>query len=123
MSYFLGVLRSTIQFLIIKINCVYINQYIYKLVSSKKVYLLDTFLGGFFLKPKPNNLLCNFIEITLRHVCSPVNLLHIFRVPFNKNTYEGLLLSLTSVFAEFSTSNSILIIPYATETGLKPTTT
>ena len=28
----------------------------------------------------------NFIEITLRHVCSPVNLLHIFRIPFNKNT-------------------------------------
>ena len=24
-------------------------------------------------------LLCNFIEITLRHGCSPVNLLHIFR--------------------------------------------
>ena len=23
----------------------------------------------------------NFIEITLRHVCSPVNLLHIFRIP------------------------------------------
>ena len=27
------------------------------------------------------NLLCNFIEITLRHGCSPVNLLHIFRTP------------------------------------------
>ena len=27
-------------------------------------------------------LLCNFIEITLRHGCSPVNLLYIFRVPF-----------------------------------------
>ena len=26
-----------------------------------------------------NKLLCNFIEITLRHGCSPVNLLHIFR--------------------------------------------
>ena len=24
----------------------------------------------------------NFIEITLRPVCSPVNLLHIFRTPF-----------------------------------------
>ena len=29
--------------------------------------------------------LCNFIEITLRHGCSPVNLLHIFRTPFLKN--------------------------------------
>ena len=28
----------------------------------------------------------NFIEITLRHKCSPVNLLHIFRTPFYKNT-------------------------------------
>ena len=32
------------------------------------------------------NLLCNFIEITLRHECSPVNLLHIFRAPFPSNT-------------------------------------
>ena len=28
----------------------------------------------------------NFIEIALRHGCSPVNLLHIFRTPFPKNT-------------------------------------
>ena len=34
----------------------------------------------------------NFIEITLQHVCSPVNLLHIFRTLFHKNTYGGLLL-------------------------------
>ena len=27
-------------------------------------------------------LLCNITEITLRHECSPVNLLHIFRTPF-----------------------------------------
>ena len=27
----------------------------------------------------------NFIEITLRHGCSSVNLLHIFRTPFPKN--------------------------------------
>ena len=31
-------------------------------------------------------LLCNFIEIILRHECSPVNLLHIFRTSFPKNT-------------------------------------
>ena len=35
----------------------------------------------------------NFIEITLRHGCSPVNLLHIFKTPFLKNTSGGLLLS------------------------------
>ena len=37
-------------------------------------------------------LLCNFIEIALRHGCSTVNLLHIFRIPFPKNTSGGLLL-------------------------------
>ena len=39
-------------------------------------------------------LLCNFIKVTPRHGCSPVNLLHIFRTPFLKNTSEGLLLEL-----------------------------
>ena len=34
-------------------------------------------------------LLCNFIEITLWHGCSPVNLLHIFRTPFYKNTLRS----------------------------------
>ena len=29
---------------------------------------------------------CNFIEITLRHGCSPVNLLYIFRTLFPENT-------------------------------------
>ena len=38
---------------------------------------------------------CDFnfiIEVLLRHGCSPVNLLHIFRKPFPKNTSGGLLL-------------------------------
>ena len=35
----------------------------------------------------------NFIEITLRHGCSPVNLLHIFRILFTKSTSERLLLA------------------------------
>ena len=34
----------------------------------------------------------NFIEIALRHGCSPANLLHIFRTPFPKNTSGRLLL-------------------------------
>ena len=39
--------------------------------------------------PTPKcDLQSNFIEITLRHGCSPVNLLHIFRTPFLKNTSE-----------------------------------
>ena len=35
----------------------------------------------------------NFIEITLRHGCSPVNLLDIFRTPFSKTVSGGLLCS------------------------------
>ena len=38
-------------------------------------------------------LLCNFIEITLRHGCSAC-LLHIFRTPFPKNTSGWLLLNI-----------------------------
>ena len=34
----------------------------------------------------------NFIEIALRHGCSPVNLLYIFRTPFPKNSSGWLLL-------------------------------
>ena len=33
-----------------------------------------------------NKVLYNFIEIALWHGCSSVNLLHIFRTPFLKNT-------------------------------------
>ena len=38
--------------------------------------------------------LCNFIEITLQHENSPVNLLQIFRTPFPDNTSNGLLASI-----------------------------
>ena len=38
----------------------------------------------------------NFIEIKLRHGCSPVNLLHIFRIPFLKNTSGRLFLHFIS---------------------------
>ena len=37
-------------------------------------------------------MLCNFIEIARRHGCSSLNLLHIFRTPFPKNTSRRLLL-------------------------------
>ena len=38
------------------------------------------------------NFIRNFIEIAFSHERSPVNLLHIFRTPFPKNTSGGLLL-------------------------------
>ena len=37
----------------------------------------------------------SFIEIALRHGCSPVNLMHIFRTLFSKNPTGGLLLMLS----------------------------
>ena len=43
-----------------------------------------------------NKVASNFIEIALRHVCSPVNLLHIFRTPFPKNASGWLLLYFVS---------------------------
>ena len=36
-----------------------------------------------------NKVASNFIEVTLRHGCYLVNLLHIFRAPFYKNAYGG----------------------------------
>ena len=49
-----------------------------------------------FLQPQLATLLklqCNFIEITLRYECSPVNLLHIFRISFPKNPWVAASLS------------------------------
>ena len=46
--------------------------------------------------------LSNFIEITHRYGCSPVNLLHIFRIPFLKNTFRWLRLSLPCYLLKIS---------------------
>ena len=43
------------------------------------------------------SVICNFIEITLQQGCSPVNLLHIYRIPFSKNTSWCLLLHVTKM--------------------------
>ena len=42
----------------------------------------------------------NFIEITLRHGCSPVNLRHMFKTPFPKNTSAGMLLEVKQLRSE-----------------------
>ena len=47
----------------------------------------------------------NFSKMKLLHGCSPVNLLHIFRTPFTKNTSEGLCLRLTHFMPLVSFSN------------------
>ena len=65
-------------------------------------------------------LLCNFIEIVLQHGRSPANFLHIFRIPFPKNTSEGLLLKFISFpnlefvitslkFFKFSWENQVVL--------------
>ena len=51
-------------------------------------------------------LLCNFIEITLQHGCSPANLLYIFRNPFLKNTSGWLLLYVA--FATFKQKTELV---------------
>ena len=45
------------------------------------------------------NLICSFIEITPRNENSPVNLLHIFRTSFPKNSSGWLLLSLLLIIS------------------------
>ena len=42
----------------------------------------------------------NFIEIALRHGCSAVSVLHIFRIPFPKNTSGALLLTYYCLISE-----------------------
>ena len=58
----------------------------------------------------------NFIEIALRHGCSPVNLLHIFRTPFLKNTSGWLLLNKLDQFQNsklrFRNGISKTIVPH-----------
>ena len=58
----------------------------------------------------------NFIESTLRHGCSPVNLLHIFRTPFPKNTPGRLFLIIAEIlfrfFEQFLKSQIIVIYTF-----------
>ena len=46
----------------------------------------------------------NFIQITLRHGCPPVNLLHIFRTAFYKNNYGRLVMNCSKNLANFPKS-------------------
>ena len=49
-------------------------------------------------------LTCNFTEITLWHGCSTVSLLHIFRIPFLRNTSGGLLMEVDWSFRIYKIS-------------------
>ena len=59
------------------------------ITAQKKKFSIKDFFSKCDQIP---SLLGNFIEITLRHGCSPVNLLHIFRTIFPRNTSGWLLL-------------------------------
>ena len=54
------------------------------------------------LKRDFNRVALQLTEIALRHECSPVNLLHIFRTPFYKIKYGGLLLYFQPTYHCFS---------------------
>ena len=59
-------------------------------------------------------MLCNSIEIAFRHGCSPVNLLHISRIPFPKNTSVRLLLKTFNFSAQLPRNvpgNAIVRLP------------
>ena len=55
----------------------------------------------------------NFTEITLRHGCSPVNLLHIFRTSFPRNTSGQLLLHISAY-------NTILTFNHRVDSSTHP---
>ena len=59
------------------------------------------------------------IEITLQHGCSPVNLLHIFRTHFPKNTSQGLLLYYLHLLGAVAlVKNVLLLVPRGKVLGL-----
>ena len=54
----------------------------------------------------------NFIEITFRHGCSPVNLLYIFRIPFLKNISGWLFLKHLKLLLKNETRNSVKTLTF-----------
>ena len=95
----------------------------FELISINRCSYPGKFLGKGVLKicskltgqhPCPSaisiKLLCNFIEIAFRHGFSPINLLHIFRTPFLKNTSGGLLLNRTENFKKQRSTQKIHVI-------------
>ena len=63
---------------------------------------------GVLRKIYSENIQSNFIELTLQHGRSPVNLLHIFRTPFPKNTSGGLLLTRVRLIGKIDQNDTIL---------------
>ena len=51
----------------------------------------------------------NFIEITYRHGCSSVNLLHVFKTLFPKNTSGGLLLAFENKVSDWGKQGGLSV--------------
>ena len=51
----------------------------------------------------------NFIEITLRNGCSPVNLLHILRAPFPRSTSGWLFLTFEFQISKFQKFHTFVV--------------
>ena len=64
----------------------------YKKKKEKKKKKMKFIINPLSANPTKTALLKSYI--VLRYGCSPVNLLHIFRTPFYKNNFGGLLLHL-----------------------------
>ena len=77
--------------------------------NELSIKLRQAGIQSFFLK-----LISNFIEITLRHGCSPVNLLHIFRTSFLKNTSARLLLRVDCIIFLLEEASYQLILVCST---------
>ena len=52
----------------------------------------------------------NFIEITLWHGCSPVNLPHVFKTLFPKNTSGGLLLAFENKVSDWGKEGGLSVV-------------
>ena len=84
-------------------KCMYVQKQPSRCVLRKRCSeICSKFTGEYpFRSVVSIKLLCSFIEITLRHGCSPASLLHIFRTPFPKNTSGRLLLHVKSICMYF----------------------
>ena len=80
---------------------------------SLETYLLDIKVKRYRIYRADRKLQSNFIEITFRHGCSSVSLLHIFRTPFPKNTSSGIPLNFEWYFlvcVQIITKNNLLTV-------------
>ena len=82
--------KKTVNLIIL--NLFILTRHILTRITPFPIKKIEKSSFKFGFKRTQRELLCNFIELTLRHGCSLVNFLHIFRMSFPKNTSGRLLL-------------------------------